>query len=118
MMDFPAGETIYVVRGREVVDPYSGETALRRDWSDPVITPYPGCAVVPRVSDELLRQGMAPLVIGWTVFSPHEDTDVTRHDRIRIRGEDWEVDGEPVLWSSPFDDWTPGWSITVKRREG
>lgn len=116
-MQFPHGETVYVIRAARVTDPYSGEEEYL-DWTDTTRTPYEGCAVGPRVTDEPARSGEAPVLTEATVFNPDPDMDVTARDRLEIRGVVWDIDGEPFYWRSPLSGWAPGWQINVKVREG
>lgn len=116
-MRFPNGETVYVLRAKRVTDPYSGEEE-RLDWTQVTRTPYDGCAVAPRVTDEPAKIGEAPILTEGTVYSPHVDMDVTARDRLEIRGIVWDIEGEPFLWQNPLSGWTPGVQINFKRREG
>lgn len=116
-MRFPNGETVYVLRARRVLDPYSGEEELL-DWSDPERTAYDDCAVAPRVTDEPAKPGEAPVLTEGTVYSPHLDMDVTARDRLEIRGVVWDIDGEPFVWRNPISGWAPGVQINFRKREG
>lgn len=80
----------------------------------------PGCAVAPRLSaaeQELTNNGRAGVVIGLTLYTP-ADADVTFADHFIVRGEEFEVDGDPGLWVSPFTGKQAGKQIALRRVEG
>lgn len=69
------------------------------NFDDPVSeTDVEGCTVQPGASEEALaaRQGVT---IRWTVLAP-PDTIVTAHSGVRYNGHLYQVDGEPLRWSS------------------
>lgn len=114
---FRGGETVTVLRGAKIVDPFSGEESDNLDWSEPEATPYEHCAVGPAVTDEPLDSNRVPVVDGLVVFGPF-DMDVTARDRLLIKGEVYEVDGEPGFWKNPFNGRTPGCQIKAKKVSG
>lgn len=80
-------------------DPYSQTEVL--DWSvppaeAPIVTLAPP---EPRPSSEPVQEARNSVTSGWTLYLPY-GTDVTEHDRIRIRGEVYAVKGEPADWLS------------------
>lgn len=120
MWPFPFGEDVQVVRARPVEDPYSGEIE-GEDWGNPIVIPYSSCGVEARSTgdekeptDDVLR---APVIIGLRVFGP-PDMDVTARDRVLVRGEIWQVDGDPEFPVNPFTGWRPGCTVNLKRVEG
>lgn len=93
------GESVTVLRAASVTDPYSGE-ATDLDWSDPAEHEVPGCAFDPGTGSEpatTWRQGMS---VTPTLYAPH-GADITAADRVRVRAQVYEVDGEPSSWVSP-----------------
>lgn len=108
------GETVTLLRRVETgTDRYGNPTF---DW------PLPGeelrnCGVAPRATDEPEEIARTPVYQGLTVFAP-VGTVVGPHDRLIVRGEVFEVVGEPGDWRSPFSGWRPGVVINVDRWEG
>ena len=119
MWPFEFGETVVVLRARRVEDPYSGESRL--DWDDPLEFPMEHCAVDARAVGEAAEPAdnpiRDPIITGRRVFGPH-GWDVTPEDRMRVRGEVWDVHGEPFDPVSPFSGWAPGTQVDLKRVEG
>lgn len=115
-MDFPHGETVVVLTGAAVDDPYSGESTVI-DWSEPTEVEVRGCAVAPRTSSEPTQDARTAVITGMTVYLP-PGTVITPQSRLRVRGELHEVDGEAGVWISPFTGWTPGVEVATKRVAG
>jgi hypothetical protein len=66
----------------------------------PAQTPITGCYVQPRgVSDED-NDLRTTTVTGWLVFVP-PGADIRPGDRVRWHGDDYEVEGDPAVWSPP-----------------
>lgn len=116
---FPHGVTAYVQKPQVVTDPYSGEET-RLDWTNMTETAYEGCAIVPRTPDagrEPLISGRFPVYIGVYVLGPI-DMNVGPRDRIRVNGEVFEVEGDPVKWISPLTGNHLGTQVNLLRMEG
>lgn len=108
--------------------PLPGETVtlLRRtragtdpDGNDAWVTaevPVAGCVVWPRASSELVEQ-QDTVIVGLSVLLPPA-TVVLATDRVRVRGDVYEVDGQPAAWTSPFDQQTPGVQAALTRATG
>lgn len=84
------GETVTVVR-----------PAGTDDWGDPIPgsgteTDVEGCMVQPRTSTEL-TESRDTVFIGFTVWMP-PGTDVLSTDKVRYRGVEYVVNGEPFRW--------------------
>lgn len=120
MWPFPYGEEVTVIRAARVVDPYSGETE-RLDWKQATETPYPHCGVEIRTTGDIREPTgdvlRAPLYAGLRVFGP-PDMDVNAEDRMRVRGEVWDVDGDVDFPVNPFTGWAPGCTVNLRRVEG
>lgn len=91
------GETVTRLRGTEVEDGYGG---VRFDFTDPDELDIVGCGVAPLTAEELRDRGRQGTERGWTVYGPH-GADVEFTDRVRIRGEVFEVEGGARDWESP-----------------
>lgn len=113
-MRFPHGETVTRLRGTTESDGYGG---TRTDWSDPdELDIYP-CAVAPLVEEELLARGREGITEAWTVYAPYK-SDIRASDRIRYDGMDFDVDGVPGNWRSPFTGSEFGMAVRIVRIEG
>lgn len=92
------------------------------DNGDPVAgtetrTEVERCSVVPRTSSEVTDQGRQGVIVGLTVYAPASAV-VGPHDRLEVRGELYDVDGEPGYWVSQRTGHPAGWEIAAKRVEG
>lgn len=87
------------------------------DWTDPAELTISGCAVSPRDSSEDHDEGRQAVLVGFTVYAP-AGTIVLPTDRLIVRGEVCEVDGDPGVWISPFTDIEEGVEIRTRRVEG
>lgn len=79
------------------VDPYSTEPVL--DWTlppleAPIVTLAPA---EPRPSSEPVQEARNAVTSGWTLYLP-AGTDVTERDRMLVRGQTYDVLGEPADW--------------------
>lgn len=112
------GETVVILRGTPVDDPYTNEPGTALSWASPERIEVPGCGVEVRLNVD--RDGgnySDPVFLGLRIFMP-AGTDITARDRVEVRGEVYEVDGIPFEWRNPFTGWTPGVEVLVKRLEG
>lgn len=113
---FPHGETITRLRATAILDPYSGEPT-DFTWDAPDALEIPDCGINPGGTSEPTQDGRNAVITRPEVYAP-ADADVTAGDRLVVRGETYEVDGEPAAWRSPFTGWAPGLVIVLKRVEG
>lgn len=81
-------------------------------WTDELVA---GCAVAPRRSPEDHAAGAQAVIIGLTLYAPKAPGP---HDVVVIDGEEFQVDGEPGVWQSPFSGHRPGVEVPLKRVEG
>lgn len=110
-------ETVVRLTPRTKTGRYSGEPEI--DWTQPPIeTPIDGVLVAPggsggwggsasRETHEIDRESATT---AFTLFCP-TGTYVERHERVRVRGEDYEIEGE-------LGSWPRGVVIVVRRKEG
>lgn len=91
------GETVVVLSGAPVTDPYSGEpTGV--DWDTPTERPVTTIAPLePRPSSEPVQDARHALVSGWTLYLPAGDP-ITAANQVRVRNVDYPVQGEPAQW--------------------
>lgn len=113
---FAYGETATRLRAFITLDPYSGEET-EKDWSTPYELAIPGCAFNPGQSSEPDQVGRNAVITQPEVYAPF-GSDVLAGDRIVIRGQTFDVDGQPASWVNPFSGWAPGLVITLKGVEG
>lgn len=103
MPRYPFGET--VVRLRR--GPSPGRDSRGQPIPGSLVeTPVPGCVVTPRAETPSVggdqQQARDTVIVGFTVYDPSR-TDWKTTDRVRIRGEECEITGEPGDWGrSPF----------------
>lgn len=116
---FSHGETITVIR-----DIPGGVD----DYGDPIPgitteTTYHGVAIAPRVggpgtsSSEIDDRGRQGIVEGFTIYGPL-DMDVTHTDRVRWRGDLFDVVGEPGPWRNPMSGRQAGVEVAIRRSQG
>lgn len=115
-MTYAFGETVTVLSAPLATDEY-GSPSAERDWSAATETVIEGCAVAPRSSSEVDDPGRTAVIVGLSVFLPAGSV-VSPHDRMLVRGETYEVEGEPGVWRSPFTGWTPGVEVALRRVAG
>lgn len=82
------------------------EKPLRDDDGDlpdtvPARIPFVAKGIAPRTSAESAERGREGVVIGLTVYAPR-DAAVLSTDQLEVRGEVYDVDGDPGVWRSPF----------------
>lgn len=108
------GETVTVVRrGAQTGEDRYGKPIYGPDQEIPVA----GCMVAPRSSAEPDEVGRGAVITGVTVYLP-PGADVRPQDRLRIRGELFQVDGDAGDWSSGYTAWRPGVEVAAERVEG
>lgn len=108
---YPYGETVRLC-SRTV----NGTDAHGNDTYTETSTDIPGVPVWPRGSSEMV-QGQDTTVVGlWALLPP--GTDVMFVDRVIVRGQAYEVDGEPAVQSSPLTGTNAGVQVALKRVTG
>lgn len=109
---YPNGETITILRsGAPTQDDYGNDVPGAEEE-----IPVAGCAVWPRSSSEDDRARMQ-VTEGLNIVAPY-GTDVRPHDRARVRGLLYEVDGDPGEWRSPLTGAKGGVQIELSRVTG
>jgi hypothetical protein len=114
-MSFATGETIDVLTAGTTTDPYSGKPTA--DWDNATSVSVSGVAVEPRPSGEPLQDARNQIVNGFTLYLP-AGTAINAQSRVVVRGNTYDVLGEPADWRSPFDGWQPGLVVQVERSRG
>jgi hypothetical protein len=71
-------------------------------------------AFAPRGSDESVAGAGQTVITGGTIYGL-PGTVLLSTDRLTIRGEVWQVEGESGVWASPYSSETMGVEIAVKR---
>lgn len=103
-------ETVTRLRAGSSVDPYSTEAS--EDWSTPTEQDITTLAPAePRPSSEPVQDARNAVVSGFTLYLP-ADADVTAADRMVVRGNTYDVLGEPASWLGA------GLVVQVGRTEG
>ncbi len=112
---FPRGESVTVHDSTVTTDRYGNDTFT---WT--VGAMYERCVVSARRSGEggdLTDQGRQGVVVGLKVMLPSEAV-VSNHSRLEVRGDLYEIVGEPFAPHSPFTGLEPGVSVDLRRVEG
>lgn len=112
-MRHPHGETVTILRavpgGTDAYgDPIPG-TQTRID--------VPGTAVAPRLSTEPSERGRQGVIVGLTIYPP-ADSGFLFSDQVEVKGELFDIEGEPGEWENPFTGDSPGAEIALKRAAG
>lgn len=102
-------ETVVRLTPRTKTGRYSGEPEA--DWTQaPIETPIEDVLVAPGASTESPTADRDAVTSVYTLYAP-PGTYVERHERVRVRGEDYDLTGEPGSWPR-------GVVLTVSRKEG
>lgn len=114
-MDFPYGELVEVLAATTSTDEYHNEV---EDWTDPeTVDSDPRAGVEPRPSTFENTDSRNAITDGYTLYLRPGVT-VTALNRVRVRGEIWQVQGPPAVWRSPLTGWEPGVVVQVGRVDG
>lgn len=109
------GEAVTVLTAGTTLDPYSNEPTA--DWDHPTAVPVTGVAVEPRPSSEPVQDARNAVTSGFTLYFP-PGTPVTAADRVQVRGQVYDVLGEPAVWVNPYTGWVAGTVAQVTHTEG
>lgn len=108
------GETVTVLaRTQTGVDRY-GKPVY--GWPGPGVE-VAGCAVAPRSSEEPTEVGRQAVITGLQVYLP-PGTEIAPSDRLVVRGETFEVEGDAGEWRNPYSDVWRGVEVACSRVEG
>ncbi len=103
------GETVVRLTPATKTGRYSNASEI--DWTQPPTeTPIRPVVVVPSMSLETRTPDSNPVTTTLYLYCP-VGTTVERHERIRVRGDVYEIAGDPAVWPR-------GVVITVTRSEG
>lgn len=108
------GETVTRVRPGEKTDRYGATIA---DWDDADEEAITGCAFAPEASSEDHAGGRQAVLAPATLYAP-TGADIQPQDRIVVRGETFEVDGDRSDWRNPYSGHRPGISVALRRVTG
>lgn len=107
------GETVIRTRAGTSVDPYSGETVL--NWSTTTETAVDGALFDPGNSGEPVTDWRSGRSETPTLYFQRA-VDITAADRVRVRGDLYEVAGRPAEWR--FNGATVGTEVKLTRFGG
>lgn len=109
-----ARKTVTRLRATTVVE--RGDEVLV--WTSPSSLTIEGCVFQPIPSEEILRDRTVrdARIFRWRLYTP-PDSDVTELDRVRVDGEDYEVDGFVQKWTGPTGSLAHN-ELVLKRVEG
>lgn len=116
-MSYPFGESVQILDGAVTSrDTYGNDVR-----TFPVKATYTNVPVAPADANGAggneYTDGRDTVVIGLSVYLP-DGAAVAPADRAVVRGETWEVIGDPQAWQSPFTGWRPGIPVALRRVTG
>jgi hypothetical protein len=77
-----------------------------------------GCGFAPSSSTED-NDRKAQVDTTASLYIPPGSLAVSAQDVIRFpNGDEWQVDGEPLMWFSPLTGWAPGGEVRIRRVTG
>lgn len=76
----------------------------------------PGCVVWPRGSSET-NDASNTVIVGLELLAP-AGTDLVPTDKVRVRGDVYDIDGDVGEWTSPFTGTSAGLQVALKKVEG
>jgi hypothetical protein len=89
------GEDVVILTASTATDEY-GNTI--EDWDNPTETTVTTIAPLePRPVGEAFIDSRNAVTSGWTLYLP-AGTEVAPRDRVRVRGEEYPVQGQPADW--------------------
>jgi len=112
------GETVIVLTGVPLTDPYSGETT-GTSWTTPTQVSVDNVLCEPRPSSEPVQDARNSVTSGWTLYLQDGlpvGATLTPTNRIRVRGIDYDVLGEASDWR--LGSWRPGLVVQTSRTAG
>ena len=94
-----SGETVIVLTGTPIVDPYSGATT-GTSWATPTQVSVPNVLCEPRPSGEPVQDARNSVTSGYTLYIRKRPVMpiIAPTNRIRVRGIDHDVLGEVADW--------------------
>ena len=114
-MRFPYGELVEVLEASVSEDAHGNEV---ESWDSPtVVDSDERAAVEPRPTPSENNDARNAVTHGFTLYCK-PGLNVTAKHRVRVRGQMWDVLGEPAEWRSPFTGWEPGTVVQVGRVDG
>lgn len=114
-MDFSRGEDVTILSAPLVTDEY-GTASAERDWASAQSTVV-RAVIAARSSSEVDNPGRTAVIVGLSVYLP-AGTVLTSADRLLVRGETYEVEGEPFEWRSPWSAAPAGVEAALRRVSG
>lgn len=94
-----------------------GQDDYGNDVPGPVVRIIPGCSWWPTQGEEI-TEDRDLIVTGLTVLAP-PGTVIAGTDRVVVDGKDYEVQGDPLVWTlNPFTGSSAGVQLTLRRVTG
>lgn len=119
-MSFPHGRSVWRLRARPIMDPYS-EEVTGEDWSDPDELEIRGAFIAQSSTSAVSSATRSQALEAKSLFCDG-DIDVRKGDRVRDGAEGapvYTIDGiPPAADTNPFTGWTPEREIPLTRGVG
>lgn len=111
-MSLPAGESVTILRD-------GAPTGATDAQGNPVIGPdvetvSTGWGVAPRAGAETAEPFGQQSIDGLTLYK-RDPVDIRSTDRVIVRGQTWNVDGDIGDWVSPYDGLRRGGVVNLKK---
>lgn len=75
------------------------------------------CLIAFGQTDEPVDADRKPIDASLTLYLP-SGTEILDDDVFEVREKDFVKDGDPLTWKSPFESWSLGVVVKVRRRVG
>lgn len=112
MTSFPFGESVtHITRTKSGVDSYGDDTYTS------LSTVLNNVPVAPRGVSVETQDMRDTVFVGLSIYVPF-GTVVNAVDRFIVRGQTYEVEGQPVSETSPFTGWSPGMAVALRKVTG
>lgn len=120
-----SGETVWWLPRQDGEDDAHGNPAYT--WpahTDDAAVEIDGAVVSPRsasgthLSAETSEVGREAIIVGLMLFLPAGSPAPEPVDRMHVRGEDYDVVGEPGVWKNPWSGRERGVQVALERTEG
>lgn len=112
-MRFGAPRPVQRIPYLGMIEDAHGREAPQYGQSEPVLAGF-----APASSTEPRAYGQMTVITPATLYLDHCRDDLSPHDKWIVGGQEYEVEGMPKVWRSPFSGWEAGTEIPLRRVDG